>query len=250
MKKLVVANWKMNPQSLAEATDILNFCDEYLRGRSQTFEGQIIFCPPFIFIEEIGKWLQTSALLKYSTLGSQDISSGSEGAWTGEVSGPMLKRLGVEYVIIGHSERRWKMGETDEIVNQKIKIALANDIVPIVCLGEKDRDKSFQEFLKDQTIKSFAGIAADQVSKCIIAYEPVWAISTNPESKPDNPENALESISVIQGALGVPARMYLYGGSITSINAQDFLSKENIDGVLVGGASVKKEEFVKILATI
>jgi len=277
-KKLIVANWKNHPDSLVEAEQILDSVDEYL-GSLDEKEFSLIFCPPFVFTEEVGKILKTSHLIHQAELGAQDISADNNSSMTGEVSGPMLRKLGVRYVIVGHSERRWKLGESDEVVNKKLKTVLRNAMIPIVCIGERTRDKSFKDFLKEQTLNTFVGLSPAEVERCIIAYEPVWAISTNPNARPDTPESALESISVIQDVLNTKYLIlntrFLYGGSITSINARDFLGNAGIDpvvdfsnarqksgqkpkaiekfttgfdGVLVGGASVNKEEFVKILA--
>ncbi len=250
-KKFIVSNWKNHPDSLIEAEQILDSVDEYL-GSLEREEFSLVFCPPFVFTEEVGKILKTSHLIHQSELGAQDISIDDEVALTGEVSGPMLKKLSVRYVIVGHSERRWKLGESDEIVNKKLKAVLRNEMVPIVCVGEKTRDSSFKNFIKNQVEATFVGLSTDEVARCIIAYEPVWAISTTPGSRPDTPESALESISIIQdflrSTLHAPRSTFLYGGSVTSANARAFLGNEGFDGVLVGGASVKKEEFIKILS--
>lgn len=252
MKKLIISNWKMSPQTLAEVTQILDSVDEYLGSLTEGEKFGLIFCPPFVFLEEVSKILKTSHLLHQAELGAQDISVDDGPALTGEVSGPMLKNLGARYVIIGHSERRWKLSESDEVVNKKLKAALRNELVPIVCVGERVRDKNFKNFLKEQVLNTFAGLSPDEVAKCLIAYEPVWTISTTPGARPDTPESALESIEIIKDTLSnhysLMANRYLYGGSVRSANASNFLSNEGFDGVLVGGASVDKEEFVKILA--
>ncbi|MDP2647839.1 MAG: triose-phosphate isomerase [Candidatus Yanofskybacteria bacterium] len=253
--KLIVANWKMAPATLAEAQGLLEFTDEFL----STIPGQqafsLVVCPPFIFIEEVAKILTMSRLSQAVLLGAQDIFWTDQPAHTGEISGPMLAKLSVRYVIIGHSERRWQLGESDEIVNQKIKAALRNELTPIVCLGERIRDESFKSFLQNQVRDTFTGLDKQEISKCIIAYEPVWAISSNPSSRPDTPESALESIRIIQdGIIGnwkleignLPK--VLYGGSVSSSNIADFISRDEIQGVLIGGASVKKDEFIKILS--
>lgn len=247
MKKYIIANWKNHPDSWAEAEGILNYLDEHLEGQSGNPETSVIVCPPFVFLEEVGKVLRSSRLGRNVELGAQDIALSDSGAWTGEVSGHMLKRLGVQYVIIGHSERRWKMGESDEVVNKKLKTALKNELTPIVCVGERERDNNFKNFLKQQIKATFAGLSADEIGKCLVAYEPVWAISTNPNAHPDTPESALESIKIIQEILNT---RFLYGGSVTKKNAKDFLSLDQIAGVLVGGASVRKEEFAQILKAI
>ncbi len=260
-KKLIVANWKMNPESLAEAEEILEFVNDYLESLAENKELSLVFCPPFVFLEEASRILATSHLEHDAFLGAQDISIEDKAALTGEVSGPMLKRLGVRYVIIGHSERRWKLGESDTTVNKKLKSALRNELIPIVCIGERSREGDFKGFLKDQIKNTFKELSADEISKCIVAYEPVWAISTNVGAKPDTPASALESIRIIKDFLiGNWTRLpdgqeleignlpkVLYGGSVNSANTKDFLSQEDIDGVLVGGASIKKQEFVKIL---
>jgi len=244
----------MAPNTLAEAGQILDSVDEYL-GSLNEKEISLVFCPSFVFLEEVGKILKTSHLEHQASLGAQDIFWEDAGADTGEVSGPMLNKLGVKYVIIGHSERRWKLGESDEVVNKKLKAVLRNEMVPIVCVGERVRNDNFKEFLKEQVEKTFAGLSQDDLGKCIIAYEPVWAISSNPDAHPDAPDSALESIGIIKKTLLanghlLMANLYLYGGSVTSKNVTDFIQQQEIDGVLVGGASVNKEEFVKILSLI
>jgi len=256
-KKLIVANWKNYPESLAQAQEILEFTNDYLDSLDEKKEFSLVFCPPFVFVEEVGKILDTSHLKHNAFLGAQNIAIGDKTALTGEVSGQMLRKLGVEYVIIGHSERRWKLNESDEVVNQKLKSALRNTMVPIVCIGEKTRNADFKRFLENQIFKTFDGLTVDEIGKCIIAYEPVWAISTNPGAKPDTPQSALESMNIIRDFLignwkleigNLPK--VLYGGSVNSKNVGDFLKEKDINGVLIGGASVNKEEFVKILKTV
>jgi triosephosphate isomerase len=251
MKKLIVANWKMNPESLAEAGEILDFVNDRLGSIPDSSEMGLVFCPPFVFLEEVSRILTTSHLEDRAALGAQDIAIEDKTALTGEVSGPMLKKLGVKYVIIGHSERRWKLGESDKVANQKLKVALRNELIPVVCIGERSREGDVKGFLEDQIKNTFEGLSADELEKCIVAYEPVWAISTNPGAHPDNPTSALESINIIKETLkslfNIQNSLLLYGGSVNSKNAGDFLKEEEINGVLVGGASVNKEEFVKVL---
>ncbi len=251
MKKYIVANWKMAPSTLAEAQVLLESVNDRLETLGERREFSLVFCPPFVFIEEVAKMLTAGHLEHMAELGAQDIAPQDQGALTGEVSGPMLSRLGVRYIIVGHSERRWRLGETDDVVNEKLKSALRNELVPIVCLGERARDEHYQDFLREQTQKTFEGLSLDEVSRCIIAYEPVWAISTSPGAQADTPESALESVQLIQETLRskfkVQSSKFLYGGSITERNAGAFLAVPEFAGVLVGGASVNKEEFVKIL---
>ncbi|HEY4520583.1 MAG TPA: triose-phosphate isomerase [Candidatus Paceibacterota bacterium] len=248
-KKIIVANWKMNPQTLAEAQDILSFMESNVKPELAQ-KSVVVICPPFVFIEEVSKILSTGRLADLCALGAQDIASKDEHALTGEVSGEMLEKL-VRYVIIGHSERRWKIGESDAEVNRKLKIALEHNLIPIICLGEKDIHNR-EEFLIQQTENTFKDLDPQSMARCVIAYEPVWAISTTPDSQPDSPESAREAIEVIKKTLSqyhpqlVDIR-FLYGGSVNSANAQSFLNEPSIHGLMVGSASVDKEEFVKIL---
>jgi len=247
-KKLIIANWKNHPDSLAEAEQILEFINDYI-GTLPEKNLDLIFCPPFVFIEEVAKLMNTSYLVQDASLGAQDIASEENATMTGEISGPMLRNLGVRYVIVGHSERRWKIGESDDMVNKKLKLALSNELTPIVCVGERERGENSKEFLEKQINKTFAGLSAEEINKCLIAYEPVWAISTNPDSRPDTPESALKSISTIKEILGSDIHV-LYGGSVNSKNVKDFTLHDQIAGVLVGGASIRKEEFVEILKQV
>ena len=253
-KKLIVANWKNHPDTLAQAQDILDFVNDYLSSVNKKDFSlfSLVFCPPFVFIEEVAKILKMSSLEDRSFLGAQDIAIDDKIALTGEISGGMLKKLGVDHIIIGHSERRWKLGESDETVNKKLKLALKDELIPIVCIGEKTRDRDFKNFLKKQINDTFKGLSSEEIAKCIIAYEPVWAISTNPGAYSDTPASALESIFVIRNYLTTyyllhTTPLFLYGGSVNSKNVSGFLSQKEINGVLVGGASVVKEEFVEIL---
>lgn len=263
MKKIIVANWKMRPNTLAEAEDLF-----------RASAGAIV-CPPFVYLEELSK-IKSGAILGAQDIAFSDepphsyMSSGGEPGQTGEVSGGMLRQFGVRYVIIGHSERRWPRsrisdggsaateqsepalrGESDAIVNAKLKNTLKYELTPIVCIGEKSRDDDFERFLQNQVMGTFFGLSSEQLEKCLIVYEPVWAISTTPSAKADTPESTIESISIIREVLfknySLMANHYLYGGSVTSSNVRDFLIKDEISGVLVGGASVDKEEFKKIL---
>jgi len=236
MKKLIVANWKDLPETLGQAEEILDYLSEQLNPETAA-KADIIICPPDKYIEKVAELLQRTPLSDYAVLGLQDV----------ELSGE--NKFGAEYVIIGHSSHR--VFESDETVNQKLKITLEKGLIPVVCIGEKVRDGNFEQFLKEQVDATFAGLSADQISKCFIAYEPVWAISTNPGSRPDTPESARVSIKVINDFLtnhySLVASRYLYGGSVTVKNAHDFLSMPETAGVLVGGVSVRKEEFLNIL---
>jgi triosephosphate isomerase len=253
MKKFVVANWKMNPQTPAQAQDIVAKIDEHLRGLDAAAQNMdVVFCPPFVFIEEVAAMLGEGILADVARLGAQDIAATDDAAQTGEVSGPQLAKLGVRYVIVGHSERRYKLGESDETVNTKLKAALRNGLVPIVCVGERTRTGAWQDELAAQVVATLQGVTAGQIGQCIIAYEPVWAISTNPDAKPDTPASAVLSMGLIRDVLAdhfnVAHNVFLYGGSVTPDNAGSFLERPEISGVLVGGASVRAEQFCTILS--
>ena len=261
-KKYIIANWKMAPSTLAEAGQILDSVNDYLETKLETRQGLvdqalpgIVVCPPFVFLEEVSKLLQTSHLDHNAQLGAQDIFWEDKGADTGEISGPMLNKLGVKYVIVGHSERRWKLGESGEVVNKKLKAVLRNEMIPIVCIGERSREGDWHAELWLQVSATFRDLTAEDLSKCLIAYEPIWAISSNPGAKPDTPESSLEAIRFVQTAIedtrsGNIETKFLYGGSVTSRNVADFINQKEIEGVLVGSASVNKEEFVKILGQV
>lgn len=231
--KLLVLNWKMNPDTLENAIDIAIKSD---------FRNTIIV-PPFIFIEEVGKKIRRAAL-GAQNLFYKDIKIGS---FTGEVSASELLHLGVKYVIIGHSERRG-MGETDEVIAQKIKTALSNRLIPILCVGESLQDKNDQRteiVIKNQLEKAFSLIDEELIarSNIVIAYEPVWAIGTG---TPENPEQALNVIKFIKNffkkyQISESQIKVLYGGSIDAKNISNFIDKKEIDGVLIGGASLNPQ---------
>lgn len=223
-KKIAVANWKMHPNTLVEAEDLFRA------------SRNAIVCPPFVYIEALSK-IDSGAVL-----GAQDCHFEDEGAFTGEVSPKMLNNLGVKYVIVGHSERRWSIGETDEMINKKLKAVLRNKMTPILAIGERNKNDNRMEILTAQLNADLKGIDSAGI---IIAYEPVWAIGTGDA---EIPEHAIEAVKIIKSVIGdAPV---LYGGSIDSKNIRDFISSPEIAGVLVGGASVDKEEFKKIMEIV
>lgn len=216
MKKLIVANWKELPETWGQGEEILAHVDECL---SDVHEISLVICPPFKYLEEVAAVLHTGHLEHMAELGVQDLREELHDA---------------RYVIIGHSSRR-AAGESDEVVNEKLKLALAKELVPIVCVEDAKQAQA-----------TFAGIPTDDVARCLIAYEPVWAISTNPGGHPDTPENAADAVQKIRSVLG--GQRFLYGGSITDANAEAFLSRPEFSGVLIGGASVRPAEFCHILS--
>ena len=235
MKKYVIANWKALPNSWAEAEGILDFLSENISSAGD--EVSLVICPPFVYLEEVAKVFANTSLGSRAQLGVQDL--------TKESTAQTLNSINVRYVIIGHSDRRWKLGESNEVVNNKLKLALQYELTPIVCVGEKSREGDFQKFIKDQVEATFDGLTAAELEKCFIAYEPVWAISTNPGARPDTPDETRKALDVIRPLIS--NSLILYGGSVNKNNSKDFLSMPEISGVLVGGASVRKEEFVEIL---
>ncbi|MGB6872586.1 MAG: triose-phosphate isomerase [Dehalococcoidia bacterium] len=239
----VAGNWKMN----TTATEAEQLVFEMLEKLDRIEGVEKVLCPPFVSLVAVNMMLRGSSI----KLGAQNMYFETEGAYTGEISPPMLREL-CEFVILGHSERRWYFGETDEIVNKKVKAALANKLKPILCVGERlaenEADKT-EEVVNRQVTAALNGI--EPVSNLVIAYEPVWAIGTG---KAASGKQAAATIQFIRDVL---AKLWnksiaqdlriLYGGSVTSANIAEFISHPEIDGALVGGASLKAEEFVSIV---
>ena len=225
MKSFIVANWKMNPQTLAEAKRLFNLVK---KGVKNFKNAEVVICPPFVYLP----------ILKAN--GAQDCFLEEKGAFTGEISPSMLKNLGCKYIIIGHSERRRNLNETDEMINKKIKAALKNDLRPILCIEKISQIKN-----------GIKGVLKKELRNLIFAYEPVWAIGTGkacgiPEAKKVN-----LSIRKILMDSNFPTSSYiLYGGSINSQNARDFIKKAKFQGLLVGGASLDSKEFIKIVKNV
>jgi len=244
MKKLIIANWKMNPATTGKALSLFKAIIALPRPKNT----ELIICPPFIYLEEF-------ANKKNVILGAQDDFWEAGGPYTGEISPKMLRDLKVKYVIIGHSERRRWAGETDLMINKKIKATVKEGLSAILCVGEtleiRKRGKSAaKKFVLGQLKKDLAGVSAKNLSdgKVIIAYEPVWAIGTG---KSDTTKNAREMIEYVkmsfEGKIKVAPKV-IYGGSVNSKNAGGFIREPLIDGALVGGASLKIGEFKKILS--
>ena len=242
MKKLLIANWKMNPISESEAIRLAKSSDE----------KNVVICPPFPFLSAVKN------VLRKADLGAQDVFWQNPipgGAFTGEVSIGMLKKIGVTHVIIGHSERRNYLSETDEMVNQKVKSALAFGLKVILCVGEplsvrRESLNAAKSFVKSQLIKNLKGFENYKlkIENLIIAYEPIWAIGVG---KPDKPEDSATMASFIKDFLKTKTYNLqpnvVYGGSVTSANAGRIFEHKEIDGALVGGASLKANEFKKII---
>jgi triosephosphate isomerase len=251
MEKIIIANWKANPSTLAEAQEL--FRAE--AAEAAKYENiQTVICPPLIFLEELAKERQVVGEKRRVQLGAQDLSFEPVGPFTGETPAQMLKNFGVSHVLVGHSDRRYKIGEADEMINQKIKAALQAGIIPALLVGEKNREDDRRQVLERQLSADLAGLALEEIAKILIAYEPVWAISTTSGAEPDTPENTLEAIKIIQKLLGfrfqVSGFRFLYGGSVNSKNVADFLKHPEISGAVIGGASLRKDEFASILKIV
>lgn len=255
MKPLIVANWKMNPQTLKEAEWLFNLVK---RGVAGIKKAEVIMCPPFVYLTELG----VSAFAKgYGGLafGSQDCFWEEKGAFTGEISPPMLKNLGVKYVIIGHSERRRHLRETDEMINKKIKAALRAKLTPILCIGETQEEKEKGEtdnILQNQITCALRNVSSSSLQnlRFIIAYEPVWAIGTgNPCDTEEAQKMSLlirKIISKIYSHKLAQNIKILYGGSVNSKNAQGYVKEAGLQGLLVGGASLDAKEFIGIVKSV
>ncbi len=210
----------------------------------------VAVCPPFVYLHEVAGVIAGSPI----ALGAQNMYHEKDGAFTGEISAAMLVDVGCKYVILGHSERRRIIGETNEAVCRKVHAAIAAGLAPIVCVGEtlqeREAGKTF-DIVREQVYGSLAGVKTEQAQSLVIAYEPVWAIGTGVNASPEQAEevhadlrNALESR--FGAALAAQIRLQ-YGGSVKASNAKELLAKENIDGALVGGASLKAADFAPII---
>lgn len=244
-RKVIAGNWKMNMLP-NEAIDFI----EKLAPLVKDTENEVILCVPFTD-------LFYSLLTAQETnikIGAQNMHYKDNGAYTGEVSGKMLKSINVEYVIIGHSERRQYYNETDEDVNKKIKTAFENDLKPIVCVGEtleQREENKTEEIITTQTKLALEGLTDSQVENTIIAYEPIWAIGTGKTATSEQANDAIASIrkkiAEIYGQNVAERVIIQYGGSVKSENAKELFEMSDIDGGLVGGASLDPEEFAKIV---
>jgi triosephosphate isomerase (TIM) len=244
-KPLVAGNWKMN-KTVAEAHELVNTMSAPLRNITGV---EKVLCPPYIALMASASMLEGSDI----GLGAQNMYWEEKGAFTGEVAPNMVKEF-CRYVIIGHSERRTYFGETDETVNKKAAVALKHDLTPIVCVGEtleQYESGLTAEVVRGQIKRGLAGIDSADAAKIVVAYEPVWAIGTGKASSAENANYVHQKIirpalSELFGEEGAESIRILYGGSVTAANASEFFTYPDIDGALVGGASLKPDEFVAI----
>ncbi|MDR2156913.1 MAG: triose-phosphate isomerase [Clostridiales Family XIII bacterium] len=244
-RKIIAGNWKMY-KTIAEA---VGFAYEFVAG-AERVGHEIVICAPFTQLAPLKRAFSGSDV----KLGAQNMHFADEGAYTGEISPAMLAEIGVDYCVIGHSERRQYFAETDGTVNQKLKAAFARGISPIVCVGEvleeRDAGKAF-DVVKRQLEAGLSGVARSDAERLVVAYEPVWAIGTGRTATPEQAEEMCAFIRQTVGGLyddGAAERVRIqYGGSVKPSNARELLTKADIDGALVGGASLSPADFKAIV---
>jgi triosephosphate isomerase len=249
MKKLVAANWKMNPKTADEARRLISSYEHFLRHQKFT-NVEVVVAVPFVYLPTLAKFASNVKLA------AQNMSWAKEGPLTGEISALQLKEAGVTHVILGHSERRIYLGETDSVVSEKIVTALKYGLTPIVCLGgETGAIKSeMRTLLTKQFIRLTVNLDKQQLAKIIYVYEPVWAISTMKHSQPATGEHAAEMIDhiydLLQKHLGKKARtiQVIYGGTVNKNIVQEYSKYPQIGGALVGAASLDPENFEQVIA--
>jgi triosephosphate isomerase len=244
MKKLVVGNWKMHGSREANVALIQGLLAADLAASAP--RAEVAVCPPFVYLSEVVAALQGSAI----GVGSQDVSVQAQGAYTGEVSAPMLKDIGVRYAIVGHSERRSYHGEGDQLVADKAKAALAQGLTPIVCVGETlaEREAGQTEAVVSRQLKAVIDTLGDDIVRTVVAYEPVWAIGTGKTATPAQAQAVHAALRAqLSAALAAASRVpLLYGGSVKADNAAELFAQPDIDGGLIGGASLKAADFAAI----
>ncbi len=251
MKSLIVANWKMNPPNLEAAKRLVRVIKKGLRGIAGI---EIVFCPPFIFLSDIKNELKKSGI----QLGAQNLFWAEKGAYTGEISVSMIKSLGCSYVIIGHSERRQILGETDEIVNLKLRQTLKRGLNCVLCIGEtleeKQEDK-MTEVITHQLQSNLKDVSLFSLPRISIAYEPIWAIGSG--TPPANPNEIMTAgllvrkiLANLYSASAAQKMRILYGGSVVGSNATLYIKESGMNGLLVGGASLNATEFINIIKTV
>ncbi len=244
-KKVIAGNWKMNMLP----NEAISFIEE-LTPLVKDTQNEVVLCVPYTDLFYALLTAQNTNI----KIGAQNMHFEESGAYTGEVSGKMLKAINVEYVIIGHSERRQYFNETDETVNKKIKAAFQNELKPIVCVGEtleQREEGKTEEIITKQTELALEGLTEEQIQNTIIAYEPIWAIGTGKTATKEDANNSIQAIrnkiAQIYGQTVADRVIIQYGGSVKSTNAKELFEMSDIDGGLVGGASLKAEEFSKIV---
>ena len=250
--KLIVGNWKMNgsmQSGLALADNILSHLSGFSHDTANGIQVEYVLCPPAIYLTELNKITDKTNL----KLGAKDVSEHEQGAYTGQISGAMLKDIGCAYVIIGHSERRQYCFETDVMIARKFLAALAQDITPILCVGESLEAREAhqtEEVILGQLTAVIDIIGVEAFSRGIIAYEPIWAIGTGKTASPEQAQAVHAAIRALLiarlGQASAQNRPILYGGSVKASNAASLFKMPDIDGALVGGASLDAKDFLGI----
>jgi triosephosphate isomerase (TIM) len=249
-RPVIAANWKMNKNHLEAIQAVQKL--SYLLDRKDTEQVEFVVCPPFTDLRSVQVLLESDRL-PYG-LGAQNMHWEDKGAFTGEISGPMLSALKCRYVIVGHSERRRLFGETDDVVAKKVRAVFRNDMAPILCVGESLEEREggrTEDRVTSQVEAALGGLESAQVATAVVAYEPIWAIGTGRNA---NPSDAGEVIGLIRKtvesmtSLEAATRLRVqYGGSVTAGNIREFMAHPEIDGALVGGASLDPEELALIV---
>lgn len=244
-KPIIAGNWKMN-KTIQEAATLI----EEIKRADLNLDVETVLCVPFLSIQKAKESTKETNL----KIGAQNMHWKKEGAYTGEISAPMLKELGVEYVILGHSERRLYFKETDEIVNQKLKTAIEYSMKPIVCVGENllEREENQHiELVKHQVVEALKDIPKESLDNLVIAYEPVWAIGTGKTATAEQADEMCglirSTIEELYGKSSANKIRILYGGSVKPANIKELMNMENIDGALVGGASLESKDFIELV---
>ncbi|MBQ7114290.1 MAG: triose-phosphate isomerase [Clostridia bacterium] len=244
-KPIIAGNWKMN-MTPAEAKELISA----LIPLVQDAQADVVICPPYLVLPTAAELVKGTNI----ALGAQNIHWAEKGAFTGEISAKMLKEVGVSYAIIGHSERRQYFGETDETVNMRTKAAIAAGITPIICVGEslEERETGKTEaIVSAQAEKALAGIEVEDVKALVIAYEPIWAIGTGKTATKEQANETIacirETVKKLYGKENAEAVRIQYGGSMNPKNAAELMAMPEIDGGLIGGASLKAEDFSKVV---
>ena len=244
-KAIIAGNWKMN-KTPAEATELLSQITPLVKDA----DCDVIACVPYVDLHAALEATKGTNV----KIGAENCHWAANGAFTGEISAPMLKAMGIEYVIIGHSERRQYFGETDETVNQRVRAALDSGLTVILCVGEylEQREQNItMEVVRSQTKIALAGVSKEELDRIIIAYEPVWAIGTGKTATADQAEEVCKAIRELIAELydqeAADKFVVQYGGSMNAANADELLSKEDVDGGLIGGAALKAPDFAAIV---
>lgn len=248
-KNIVAGNWKMNlnyEEGVSLFSEVVNMVKDEVIGNQQ-----VIVCSPFIHLYSLGKLAETATNV---SIGAQNVHQAESGAYTGEISASQVKSVGAAFVILGHSERRAYFGETDALLAEKVNVTLKHGLKPIFCIGETKEERESGRFfavIKDQLENGIFHLSAEEFAQVVLAYEPVWAIGTGLTASPEQAQEVhayiRQEVAAKYGEEVADATTILYGGSCNPSNASTLFSQEDIDGGLIGGASLKSRDFVDIV---